>query len=102
MNAALLVQAAVIVLIVGWSVIFAARRLLPASSRRAQAMLAQWCDRPAAPRWLRQAAQRMQPKSTSGSSCASSGCSACGGCGAASAKAVSDAQPLAFGPHRRP
>ena len=101
MNAALLVQAAVIALIVGWSVIFAARRLLPASSRRVQAKLAHWCDRPAAPRWLRQAAQRMQPKSSTGSSCASA-CSACGGCGATAAKPLSDAPPLAFGPHRRP
>lgn len=89
-----LVQAALIALIVAWSVLFAARRLLPASSRRAQATLARWLDRPAFPRWLRRMAQRMQPTSTNGSSCAS-GCSACGGCAAAN-QPVAEAQPLVF------
>ena len=98
MSAALLVQTLVIALLVGWSALFAARRLLPASSRRAQAALAERFDRQSAPRWLRALARRLQPKSTIGSSCAS-GCSSCGGC--AATQSQSRAQPLVFQPRRK-
>lgn len=101
MSTPALVQAIVIALVVAWSGLFAVRRLLPASSRRVQAKLAACLDRPALPHWLRNAARRMQPKSTGGASCAS-GCSTCGGCAAAAKPAV-DAQPLVFRsrtPHR--
>lgn len=99
MSTPALVQAIVIALIVAWSALFAARRLLPVSSRRAQAKLAGWLDRPALPRWLRSSARRMQPKSTRGGSCAS-GCSTCGGCAVAAKPAV-DAQPLVFRPRSK-
>jgi hypothetical protein len=102
----MLVQAFVIALIVGWSALFAAHRLLPVASRRAQARLVDVFDRPVLPSWLRAVVQRMQPRSSSGGSCGD-GCSACGGCAVADAKpdiaavARVDAIPLVFHPRAK-
>lgn len=101
MSAPALVQAVVIALIVAWSALFALRRLLPNTARRAQARLAETIARSSAPAWLRARAERWQPRSTSGGSCAD-GCSSCGGCAAAAAKPVVEAQPLVFKPRTRP
>jgi hypothetical protein len=91
-----LVQILVIALAVGWSALFAAQRLLPVASRRAQAKVADLFDRPSLPLWLRGMARHMQPHSTSGGSCGD-GCSSCGGCAAAAAKPV-EVLPLLFHP----
>jgi hypothetical protein len=99
MSTPMLVQGVVIALVVGWSVLFALRRLLPVTSRRAQARLAGWFDRPALPAALRGLARRLQPTSSSGGSCAD-GCSSCGGCGTAK-PAVVEAQPLVFRPRAK-
>ena len=97
MSTPALVQATVVCAIVGWSALFAAHRLLPVASRRAQAKLAGALDRPAFPAWLRAIALRMQPRATSGGSCGD-GCSSCGGCATAIAKPTVEAQPLTFRP----
>lgn len=97
MNASMLIQIMVIVLIVGWSGLFAVRRLMPVTSRRAQARIVDALDHSPVPAWLRRLSRRWQPQSTSGGSC-SDGCSTCGGCASASAIAKPDVatQPLAF------
>lgn len=93
---AALVQGFVVALVVAWSALFAAQRLLPVTSRRLQARLARALDRPALPRWLRQAARRLEPVGTAGNSCASgNSCSSCGGCAAASVKAAIAAKQAA-------
>ncbi|MFI4970335.1 MAG: DUF6587 family protein [Lysobacterales bacterium] len=93
MNAAAILQGVVIALIVGWSALFAAHRLLPVGSRRVQARILDAMDRPSLPVWLRALARRLQPRSTSGRSCGS-GCSSCGGCAAAIAKPVGSQPPM--------
>ncbi|MEO7432134.1 MAG: DUF6587 family protein [Dokdonella sp.] len=93
---AILVQALVILLVVGWSALFAVQRLLPVTSRRVKARILDRVDQPSSPAWLRGMARRAQPTSTSGGSCGD-GCSACGGCAAAAAKPV-EALPLVFRP----
>lgn len=100
MNTPALVQAIAIAGIVGWSVLFCARRFLPVASRRVQAKLVDAFDRPAFPAWLRAAAQRALPRATSGGSCGD-GCSSCGGCASATAQPVVEAQPLTFHPRER-
>lgn len=97
---AALVQGLVVALVVAWSVLFAAHRLLPVTSRRVQARFARAFDRPALPHWLRQAARRLEPSSTSGGSCASgNSCSSCGGCAAAAVKsAIAAKQAVASTP----
>ncbi|GAA0714933.1 DUF6587 family protein [Dokdonella soli] len=101
MSTPMLVQTLVIALTVGWSVLFAARRLLPVASRRVQARIVDLFDRPSLPAWLRRLAHGLQPQSTSGGSCGD-GCSSCGGCAAAAAKPVVDRQPLMFRPRAKP
>ncbi|MEO7064289.1 MAG: DUF6587 family protein [Dokdonella sp.] len=95
MNTPVLVQTVVISAMVGWSALFAARRFLPVASRRAQAKLADAFDRRPFPAWLRAAAQRVQPRATSGGRCGD-GCSSCGGCATEPPKRVVEAQPLTF------
>jgi len=96
MSMPMLAQALALVLLFGWSALFAARRLLPITTRRAQARIAGWFDRPSAPAWLRGLARRLQPTTTTGASCGD-GCSSCGGCAAADAKpAVVEPLPLTF------
>jgi hypothetical protein len=97
----MLVQTVVIALVVGWSAVFAARRLLPVTTRRLQARIMDALARPTSPRWLREFARRAQPQSTSGGSCGD-GCSACGGCAAAQTKPTVEAQPLVFRSRMRP
>jgi hypothetical protein len=92
-------QGIVLALILLWSALFAAHRLLPAGSRRVQAnVLAALARRPL-PRWLRGLALRLQPRSTAGGSCGD-GCSSCGGC-AAAARPRDAVRPLPFRPHQR-
>jgi hypothetical protein len=85
----------VLLLLLGWSALFAARRLFPVSARRAQARLVAWFDRPSSPAWMHDVAQRLQPKATTGASCGD-GCSSCGGCAAADAKPAIEPLPLTF------
>jgi hypothetical protein len=94
---AMLIQTLVIALVVGWSLLSAAHRLLPVATRRAQARIADAFARPSLPAWLRGFAARLQPKSTAGASCGD-GCSACGGCAVADAKPAVEALPLVFKP----
>ncbi|MDR2012450.1 MAG: hypothetical protein LBQ20_05300 [Rhodanobacter sp.] len=99
MSVALLVQALLVVLIVGWSMVFAARRLLPVTSRRVWARLLDALDRPALPAWAHRLVNRLRPRGTQGGSCAD-GCSACGGC-AAAARAPAEEHPLTFRPREK-
>lgn len=100
MNKAALVQALVIAAIVAWSAFVAARKLLPTTTRRAQARIAEAIAHSHAPAWLRARAQRWQPTSSTGGSCGD-GCSSCGGCGSASpTPAQTQAVPLVFRPKR--
>jgi hypothetical protein len=93
-----IVQAFAIALIVAWSAWYAARRLVPTASRRAQAGIAAWLARPGHAAWVR----RIRPLQTVSGGCGTSGCSACGACGsrASSARAAPSAggasRPLAF------
>jgi hypothetical protein len=86
-------QALIIGAVVAWSAWFAARRLLPTASRRAQARFAAWLEQGPRAAWMRRLGHALQPVQTSSGGCGSSGCSACGAC--APAVAV-DAQPLTF------
>jgi len=95
-----IVQAFVIALIVAWSAWYAARRLLPTASRRAQAGIAAWFERPEHATWLRRLGHSMQPVQAASGGCGSSGCSTCGACSPA-APAV-EAQPLVFKPRTKP
>jgi hypothetical protein len=99
MSAYAVVQAFAIAAIVAWSAAFAARRLLPTPSRRAQAAIASWLERPRHASWMRRFGHSMQPVQASSGGCGSSGCSTCGAC-APSAPAV-EAQPLVFKPRAK-
>lgn len=100
MNGPMLVQAVVIAGIGAWALWFAFRRLLPKTYRRLLAHALDQFDRPAVPRWLRDAARRAEPTGSGGASCGD-GCSSCGGCGTASGKPVGEAQPLMFRPRAK-
>lgn len=95
MNVPELLQALIISAIVGWSALFVGRRFLPVASRQVQAKLVGVFDRPVFPAWLRAAAQRAQPRATSGGSCGD-GCASCGGCASAPAQSSVEAHPLTF------
>ena len=73
------VQAAIIGMLLVWSLWRTACKLAPQSMRRLQAQLADCFAGSWAPAWLRSRALLWQPRSTQGGSCASS-CSSCGGC----------------------
>ena len=97
-----LIQALVLALFAAWSLVFAFRKLLPSSARRLQARLARSFDREPFPAWLRTFAHRLEPHSTTGSSCASgNSCSSCGGCAAALSAPAPVVQPLHFRPKAR-
>ena len=91
-----IVQAFVIALIVAWSAWYAARRLLPTASRRAQATVAAWFERPHHAMWMRRMGHSMQPVQTSSGGCGTSGCSTCGAC-----SPPIEAQPLVFKPRTK-
>jgi hypothetical protein len=95
-----IVQAFVIALIVAWSAWYAARRLLPTASRRAQAGVAAWFERPDHATWLQRLGHSMQPVQATSGGCGTSGCSTCGAC--APAAPVVEAQTLAFKPRTKP
>ena len=90
-------QALIIALIVAWSAWYAARRLVPTASRRAQARVATWFESGHAA-WLQRLGHAMQPVQTASGGCGSSGCSTCGACAPA---APVEAQPLAFRPRAK-
>jgi hypothetical protein len=100
MSLPMLAQTLVLAAAAVWASLFAAKRLLPSTSRRVQARILAALDRPSSPIWLRDFARRTQPHSTSGGSCGD-GCSACGGCAAATAKPAAEAQPLVFRPRSK-
>ena len=95
-----IVQAFVIALIVAWSAWYAARRLLPTASRRAQAGVAGWFERPSHAAWLKRLGHSMQPVQASSGGCGTSGCSTCGAC--ASTSPAVEAQPLVFKQRAKP
>jgi len=99
MTAYAIVQAFVIALIVAWSAWYAARRLLPTASRRAQAGVAGWFERPDHSAWLRRVGHSMQPAQTASGGCGTSTCSTCGSC--APATPVVESQPLVFKPRAK-
>ncbi|HVT31382.1 MAG TPA: DUF6587 family protein [Rhodanobacteraceae bacterium] len=98
MKAYAIVQAFAIASIVAWSAWYAARRLLPTVSRRAQAGVASWFERPGHAAWLRRLGHSMQPVQASSGGCGTSGCSTCGACAPAAAV---EAQPLVFKPRTK-
>ena len=91
-------QALIIVLAVAWSAWFAARRLLPTASRRAQAHLATWIERSTHAAWLGRLGHAMQPVQTASGGCGTSGCSSCGACAPV---AKIEAEPLVFRPRTK-
>jgi hypothetical protein len=101
MSALMLVQALALLLVLSWSAFVAAHRLMPVTTRRAQARVVGWFDRPSSPAWMHALAQRLQPTATTGASCGD-GCSSCGGCAAADAKPVVEALPLTFRARPKP
>jgi hypothetical protein len=94
-----IVQTLIIALVVAWSAWYAARRLLPTASRRAQARVATWVEASAHPAWLQRVGHAMQPVQATSGGCGTSGCSTCGAC-APSTPAV-EAQPLVFKPRTK-
>jgi hypothetical protein len=92
-------QALIIGGLVAWSAWFAARRLLPTASRRAQARVAGWLENGPRAAWVRRLGHALQPVQASSGGCGSSGCSSCGACAPVAAV---DAQPLAFRPRANP
>ncbi|MGH8173548.1 MAG: DUF6587 family protein [Rhodanobacteraceae bacterium] len=88
-----IVQALIIGALVAWSVAFAARRLVPTASRRAQARIASWLELGPRAAWMRRLGHAMQPVQASSGGCGSSGCSSCGACAPV---AKVEAQPLTF------
>jgi len=95
-----IVQAFVIAVIVAWSAWYAARRLLPTASRRAQAAVAAWFERPAHAAWLRRVGHSMHPAQAVSGGCGTSTCSTCGSC--APGTPIVDVQPLVFKPRAKP
>lgn len=94
-----LVQAAIIALVVAWSLWYAWRRLLPTGSRRAQAHVATFIEHATHATWLRRLGHALQPVQTTSGGCGSSGCSTCGACAPV---ARVEAQPLVFQPRNKP
>ncbi|WP_211444587.1 DUF6587 family protein [Collimonas humicola] len=89
----LIIQAIVISLAVIASLIYACRRLMPATSQRVQANLANALSQPARPALLRKLGGQLQPTAAAGG--CGSGCGSCStGC-ATSAQTVEE-QPLKF------
>lgn len=73
-------QDTVIALAVAWSVVYAARRLVPTASRRVQSRIAAWLGKRGHARWAQRLAARIEPVQTASGGCGSSGCSTCGAC----------------------
>lgn len=90
-----LTQAIVIGGVVGWSALFASRRLMPTASRRVQARVASWLETHPP---LRRLGAAMQPVQTVSGGCGTSGCSTCGAC---ASPASSEALPLVFKPRAK-
>ena len=90
-------QALIIALVVAWSAWYAARRLVPTASRRAQARVATWIEASGSA-WLRRFGHALQPLQTASGGCGTSGCSTCGACAPV---ARAEAQPLVFQPRAK-
>jgi hypothetical protein len=88
----LIAQAIVIGLAVIASLIYACRRLMPATSQRLQTKLADALSRPSQPSLLRKLGQQLQPTAAAGG--CGSGCGSCStGCGTSS---PTEEQPVKF------
>lgn len=98
MTTATLVQALILGLAALVALVFAVRRLLPGTSRRALSGLAARLEAPARSRFSHWLADRLRPAGNGAGGCGSGdGCGSCGGCGTpAASKPVGDAQPLHF------
>ena len=92
-------QALIVTLLVAWSTWFAARRLLPTASRRAQAHVATWIGGSSRIAWLQRLGHAIEPVQTASGGCGTSGCSTCGACAPV---AHVEAQPLAFQARPKP
>jgi hypothetical protein len=102
MTAYAIAQAFIIALVVAWSAWYAARRLLPTASRRAQARVATWVEGAAPAPWLKRIGHVMQPVQTASGGCGSSGCSTCGACAPTTPAATAEPRPLVFRPRAKP
>jgi hypothetical protein len=100
MSAFAIMQALVIGVIVTLSAWQAFRKLLPATSRRAQSAVARWLDRPGHHRLRRGVGRWLQPAEAKRGDCGSGdGCSSCGGCAPTPPRAEDcEPQPLHFRP----
>ncbi|PFH08417.1 hypothetical protein BCF11_0771 [Collimonas sp. PA-H2] len=89
----LIIQAIVISLAVIASLIYACRRLMPATSQRVQTRLAASLSQPASPFLLRKLGEQLQPTAMAG------GCgSGCGSCstGCSTSSPTTEEQPVKF------
>lgn len=97
MTMAALAQAVILGAVALFALGFAVRRLLPTTSARALARLADRLDAPAQPRWSRRVGQWLRPSRAGGGCGTGNGCSQCGSCaGSEAPKPPGEAQPLVF------
>lgn len=89
----LIIQAIVIGLAVIASLIYACRRLMPATSQRLQARLADALSQPARPALLRKLGQQLQPSAAAGG--CGSGCGSCSS-GCETSSPTTEEQPVKF------
>ena len=96
MTTAALTQAVILGLVALFALGFAVRRLLPGTSTRALAGIADWLDAPGRPRLVHRFGQWLRPARAGGSGCGSGdGCGSCGSC-ATAPKPAGETQPLVF------
>lgn len=102
MNAGLVVQYAVIVLLVVASAVYMCARLAPTLTTRWRAGVAGSLLKPGRGGFARRIGRFLQPRAASGN--CGDGCSTCGSCGTdspASPATGTEDQPLTFRPYRR-
>ncbi|HJT98102.1 MAG TPA: DUF6587 family protein [Rhodanobacteraceae bacterium] len=102
MSAYAVVQSLVIALAVAWSAWYAARRLIPTASRRAQAGLAGWLELSTHDTWMRRIGHALQPVQAASGGCGTSGCSTCGACAPTAGAPAGEARPLVFRERAKP
>ena len=100
MTTAALTQAAILAAIALFALGFAVRRLLPKTSARALASLANRLDAPGRSPFGRRLGRWLRPSRQAGAGCGSGdGCNRCGSCAGTSVPpAADDARPLVFAP----
>ncbi|HEY1611947.1 MAG TPA: DUF6587 family protein [Paraburkholderia sp.] len=101
MNAGLVVQYAVIVLLVLASIAYMVRKLAPKLTTRWQAGVAGALLKPGRAAFAQRIGRALQPRDATGN--CGDGCSTCGSCGTDSPPPAEngDEQPLTFRPYRR-